>query len=122
LSGLHAWHHDKGQVEIDAVMFARRGGRRTLFVVEAKKGKRANSLAKHKLVYPALALSGHPAIRSFESDVDIVPVYLRAWSEGDQIHYQITECVCSGLQEGHTYISELSALRTRILSMSYNIS
>lgn len=49
--------HSKGQVEMDAVFVGRRAGRPHLFVVEAKSGTETRTLAKHKLVYPVLAVA-----------------------------------------------------------------
>lgn len=88
-------HHNGGQVEIDALIMARRNGERVLLVIEAKRGKRRD-LAKHKLGYPALA-----AELSLSIDVDrIVPVYLRAESAQRAIRYSIYEC--SELPPGET--------------------
>jgi len=50
------WTHDRGQVEMDALFVARRSGAEALFVVEAKSGRTFSNIAKHKLVYPCLAL------------------------------------------------------------------
>lgn len=80
-------HHNGGQVEIDALIMARRNGRRVLLVIEAKSG-RPRKLAKHKLAYPALA-----ARMSLSLDFDqIIPVYLRAQSIDDTIRYSLYEC------------------------------
>lgn len=48
--------HIRGQVEIDALFVGKRNGEEHLFVVEAKHSKHMESLAKHKLAYPVLAL------------------------------------------------------------------
>ena len=66
------WLHSKGQVEIDAAIIAKRRGEETLFVVEAKVGDDFDSLAKHKLLYPALALRG-----GVPEYMPLVPVYIR---------------------------------------------
>lgn len=80
-------HHNGGQVEIDALILARRQGERILLVIEAKSG-RLRELAKHKLGYPALA-----ADKSLSIDVDrVVPVYLRAQTVDEDIRYSIYEC------------------------------
>ena len=54
--------HDRGQVEIDAALIAKREGRPVVLVVEAKHGdasEKAQSLAKTKITYPLSAvLSG----------------------------------------------------------------
>ena len=81
------WDHDRGQVEIDALFTARRKGKETLFLVEAKTGNELSTLAKHKLVYPLLALCGH-----IPSYFDIVPVYLRVLHIGNSLHFLVCEC------------------------------
>jgi len=108
------WVHKNGQVEIDALYFARRRGKWTLFVIEAKKGP-SSSLPKHKLVYPTLAISTHPLVREFGEGVDIVPVYLKAWSDHAHILFRITECACEALRAGEGFISDLTPVQTRLL-------
>ena len=49
------YRHNRGQVEIDSLFIGRRRGEDVLFLLEAKQSDR--SLAKHKLVYPALAVA-----------------------------------------------------------------
>jgi len=79
--------HNSGQVEIDGLIMTRRGGKRTLLVIEAKRGQK-RKMAKHKLAYPALA-----ADQSLSIDVDhIIPVYVRAQSTDTAIQYSIYEC------------------------------
>lgn len=80
-------HHNGGQVEIDAVIIARRNGKRILLIIEAKRG-RPRELAKHKLGYPVL---GVKSSLSFNVD-QIVPVYLRAQSVDGGIRYSLYEC------------------------------
>jgi len=77
--------HD-GQVEIDTVVFGKVKGAYTLFVIEGKEGKPSNSstLAKHKLAYPVYALASQGNIPDY---INIVPAYVRAWVEGNRIHY-----------------------------------
>lgn len=85
------WQHNKGQVEIDAALLARRKGRWCLFVIEAKHGS-LSSLAKMKLAYSVAAVATK---RLLPPDVPIVPVYLRSWQDkGDRIHYAVAECIC----------------------------
>jgi hypothetical protein len=81
------WGHDRGQVEIDALFTARRRGKDTLFLVEAKNSKGLGTLAKHKLVYPMLALRGH--VPSF---FELVPVYLRIIHDNNLLHFLVCEC------------------------------
>jgi hypothetical protein len=79
--------HADGQVEIDAVFVAKRDGKECLFVVEAKHGRKFESLAKHKLLYPVLSL-----IPKIPSSMPIVPVYLRSIKKDDGIEFYIAEC------------------------------
>ena len=79
--------HSDGQVEIDAVFVAKRDGKECLFVVEAKHGRKFESLAKHKLLYPVLSL-----IHKIPSSMPIVPVYLRSIKKDDGIEFYIAEC------------------------------
>jgi hypothetical protein len=72
-----SWTHRQGQVEIDSLFFATRNGKQVVFAVEAKRSDAFDSLAKHKLVYPYLALRN-----SLPSSMQIVPVYLRAVRDG----------------------------------------
>ncbi|MEC2824664.1 hypothetical protein P9Z56_00135 [Bacillus cereus] len=79
--------HKNGQVEIDAMFVEKRNKVNTLFVIEAKVGNKHKSLAKHKLLYPVLAVA--PQI---PDSIPIVPVYLKAQYEKDGIHFHIVEC------------------------------
>ena len=79
--------HNRGQVEIDALFVGQRDGKKCLFVVEAKSSKGYGSLAKHKLLYPILAVQKH-----IQSTMDIVPVYLRAIKKAEYIEFNIAEC------------------------------
>ncbi len=78
--------HRRGQVEIDTLLAERRDGELALFVIEAKTGSRG-SLAKHKLMYPVLALAD-----AVPSDINIIPVYLRCRRTGDTITFDVAEC------------------------------
>ena len=78
--------HDKGQVEIDGLFVAHRNGKPTLFVIEGKSTSYA-SIAKHKLVYPVLALAS-----AVPSSLEIVPVYVHAYRQKDGVHFRIAEC------------------------------
>ena len=110
------WTHENGQVETDALYFARRRGKWTLFVIEAKQG-RPGSLPKHKLVYPALALSAHQRVKEFGKGVDIVPVYLKAWTSEEEIFFRVVECAYEGLRTGEGFISDLTPVQTRLLAI-----
>jgi hypothetical protein len=95
-----SWSHSKGQVEIDAAIIAKRRGEETLFVIEAKAGDDFDSLAKHKLVYPALALrSGVPQY------VPLVPVYIRVLRRTDGLHFYLAECELPAPAGGVTSLS-----------------
>lgn len=83
-----AFHHQNGQVEIDAVFLARRKGRLKLVVAEAKHGPPGPGLAKHKLAYPFYAL----LTRSLPEGAEILPVYVRSWQKDARIHFGICEC------------------------------
>lgn len=64
------YFHRQGQVEVDALFYGVRAGSPVLVVVESKRESGMRSLAKHKLVYPLLALS--PKV-----NIPIIPVYVR---------------------------------------------
>lgn len=81
------WRHQNGQVEIDALFVAERKGEPHLFVVEAKFSNSFDSLAKHKLAYPLLALA--TVVPSY---LPIVPVYLRVMPSPDGLHFCVCEC------------------------------
>jgi hypothetical protein len=96
------WAHTKGQVEIDAAITAKRCGEETLFVVEAKAGDDFDSLAKHKLLYPALALrSGVP------EHMPLVPVYIRVLRRMDGLHFYFAECELSTAADGIASVAGL---------------
>jgi len=81
------WKHNAGQVEIDSVFAGKRNGKKYLIIVEAKSGKYPDSLAKHKLMYPILAISAQ-----VPSDYEIMPVYIRAHETKESITFYISEC------------------------------
>ena len=84
--------HNDGQLGIDALVSARRGGERVLLVITARCGGRVR-LAKHAVGYPALAAE------TLSVDVDrVIPVYLRARPTDGGVRYSIYEC--SGLSAG----------------------
>ena len=89
--------HVHGQVEIDAAFLARRDGYTVLVVLEAKHGRGSEdkeTLAKTKLAYPASAICRSP---DPPAHIPIVPVYLRSFTEGEQIMFRVVECVWPGL-------------------------
>jgi hypothetical protein len=77
--------HRDGQIEIDALLVARSCGEETLFVIEAKH--RDVRLAKHKLVYPVLALA--PRV---PTDVRIVPVFLACEVGSTGVTFHAARC------------------------------
>lgn len=79
--------HNRGQVEIDALFLAPRNGKECLFLVEAKTGASRRSLAKHKLVYPYIALR-----KEISPDIPIIPVYLNAERTSSGYRFRIAEC------------------------------
>lgn len=101
------WQHNKGQVQIDALVVGRRAGKDTLLVVEAKKSKAFSSLAKHKLVYPVVAISAKLPV-----DLLIVPVYLRFICVKNAIHFHIAECELLQPKDAVIGVSELIIKRT----------
>jgi hypothetical protein len=82
-----AFSHNKGQVEIDSLFLAERTGSQTLFVVEAKSDDFHKSLAKHKLVYPVMAIANN-----VPQNIDIVPLYLKVLRSEHYFHFHILEC------------------------------
>ena len=104
------WTHEAGQVEVDAIWLARRGGRPTLFVIEAKHGPPGRllhapggGLAKHKLAYPYYFARAKNTAGLY----NIVPVYIRSWVErhSNRILFGVAEC---GFRAGgHESVSSL---------------
>jgi len=79
-----------GQLEIDSVFTGKVDSENMLFVMEAKEGAPKSSLAKHKFVYPAIALASNGEI---PKDYKIVPCYVRSWEnpQDNTIHYCIAK-------------------------------
>ncbi len=82
-----AWEHRQGQVEIDCIFVGNRNGCDALFLIEAKCSRSFDSLAKHKLVFPYLALRG-----TISPDMPIIPVYLRAIRKQGAWDFWVCEC------------------------------
>jgi len=112
------WLHEKGQVEIDAVFVARRAGREVMFVVEAKVSDKLDCLAKHKLVYPVLAIQPH-----VPASLPIVPVYLRVVRSSGLLNFYVTECCMSrvGSLEGFGSIGDTKWLQLSGFNGSANL-
>lgn len=93
------WSHSKGQVEIDSLFTAKRDGKETVFVVECKTGANHESLAKHKLLYPVLAIS-----TKVPPYMPIVPVYIRVITKPDGYHFYFCECKVPKHEKGQVPI------------------
>jgi hypothetical protein len=111
-----ALEHRKGQVEVDAVFMAKRHNSDCLFILEAKTGS-DNSLAKHKLVYPVLALSEY-----VPKDIPIVPVYLRARYSGQRIQYRIVECHFPDPRKKKVHLSDLQPRKASKINYQWQAS
>jgi hypothetical protein len=105
--------HRHGQVEIDAVFVGRRQGRPHLFILEAKSGSDTRTLAKHKLVYPALALGPY-----ISPEIPIVPVYVRIDTKGDQVLYHVVECRLPDPRGGPVCLEDLQPVHHRYLTLT----
>lgn len=103
--------HRKGQVEIDTLFAERRNGELTLFVLEAKTGSRA-SLAKHKLVYPVLAIA-----ENVPRAIELVPVYLRCRQTEGNITFGVAECQLPDPRDRVTGVNELEVSRSRVIEL-----
>jgi hypothetical protein len=97
------WGHNNGQVEIDSFFTGQRNGKPVAVIMEAKKSEGLDSLAKHKLLYPFLALN--PSLPSY---MDIILVYLRAIRQEDGFHFYIAECMP---KNGNVSIDSLSIIK-----------
>lgn len=96
------WIHNRGQIEIDAVFTGTRNGKECLFVVEAKAGDKLDSLAKHKLLYPILALK-----TKVPRYISIIPVYVRAVRRPEGMHFHIAECEYHGAFDEDVFLDRL---------------
>ena len=89
-------------MKIDAVVVGQRNKRNSVFCIEAKMGSPTKDLAKHKLLYAALAVA--PKV---PRDWDIVPVYIKVEKASERSVYHVCECVLPQLGSG-----ELLSLNT----------
>jgi len=96
--------HRNGQVEIDALFVGTRNGKEALFIVEAKSNKSDKSLAKHKLVYPILAIA-----KDLPKDMPIVPVYVKIVEGPEGLHYHVVECGFPDPRKERRSLNELTA-------------
>jgi len=97
------WEHRNGQVEVDAVLTAQRQGRPVALIVESKANRGLGSLAKHKLLYPYLALRN-----SIPEYMTVLLVYLRASREDDGFHFRIAQYEA---KKGDTSVAEIANRR-----------
>jgi len=104
--------HRKGQVEIDALFVGKRSGKECLFIVEAKAGVKMESLAKHKLYYPMLALQ--PSIPTY---MEVVPVYMRIIRKGDGVKFNIAECAMTKNNGQYGALDELGVKTVKRYSL-----
>ncbi|MFC3959495.1 DUF6997 domain-containing protein [Halovivax cerinus] len=103
--------HRRGQVEIDTLFAERRDGDLALFVIEAKTDGRS-SLAKHKLVYPLLAIA-----ESVPPEIELVPVYLRCRRADGRVRFSVAECSFPDPRERIGGVEELCRRRERVVEL-----
>lgn len=110
-------NHDKGQVEVDAILVGRRKDvnqdrvRDCVFVLETKSGPH-KSLAKHKLVYPILGLASR-----VPSDMAVIPVYMRAEQLDNSIRYDIWECQLPDPRKSSISLDQLRPINHKQFSL-----
>jgi len=103
------FHHNKGQVEIDAVFLEKRRGVQTLFLIEAKNGfgnTSPKTLSKHKLLYPILSIAD-----KVPAEISIVPIYVKVQKEKNGLLFNIAEMKCDDPRDGLISIDKLSTER-----------
>jgi hypothetical protein len=83
------WEHKQGQVEIDALFTAKKNGKPSVILVESKVSKKLDSLSKHKLLYPYLALKENIE----EKGLDIIMVYMRIIRKKQNMFFYIMEAL-----------------------------
>lgn len=110
------WRHDKGQVEIDALFVGQRNRQETLFVLEAKCSPQFSSLAKHKLVYPILALRDHLPPR-----MGICPVYMRVIKRRNDLIFYFAECKPLSRESPQQCINELQVAKCSAYSLEIDL-
>lgn len=84
------WLHNAGQVEIDGAFVAKRNGIETIFVVEAKVSSSFDSISKHKIAYPILAIETKLTNRT-----PVVGVYVRVLRRPSGLEFYVAECAFS---------------------------
>jgi hypothetical protein len=112
--------HDNGQVEIDSIFIEKRNGKESLFLIEAKssyKREAFNSLAKHKLVYPLLAI--YPKI---PKDLPIIPIYVKVKKIEDGVSFDLAECEFPNPRKELPTIDQLKVVRCARYFLPLNFS
>lgn len=99
--------HKGGQVQVDSLFIGQRQGQKILFVLEAKSRISDKSLAKHKLVYPLLALAGR-----VPAEMSITPVYLKARTTKAGLRFSVAECFFPDPRKRLAGINELRVIRS----------
>lgn len=98
--------HSNGQIQIDALFIGKRDGQECLFIIEAKIKSTERSLAKHKLVYPIMALANQ-----VPKDIAIVPVYMKIQKVSNGIVYHVVECSFPDPRNGVRSVDELQVMQ-----------
>jgi hypothetical protein len=98
------WEHRRGQIEIDSLFFAKKSGITQMFLIEAKHNISQATIAKHKLVYPALALRQELS----RSNIPVTPIYLKTAIRGRDLLIDITLC---DFPRSSNAVSDLTATR-----------
>ncbi len=99
-------------MEIDSIFVARRLGKKTLFIVEAKSGGYPSSLPKYKLAYPVLSVADR-----VPEDIEIVPVYMRVQESDNSFRFHVVECDFPDPRKGLVHVNELTAIASRIVEV-----
>ncbi len=107
----NTFSHRTGQIEIDTLFAERRSGELALFVIEAKAGS-PGSLAKHKLVYPMLALAN-----SVPHEIALVPTYVRCRQKSEAITFEVAECEFPDPRTSIPGVNELKVNRSRVIEL-----
>lgn len=109
--------HNNGQVQIDALFVGQKQKKQTLFVLEAKSNVQDRSLAKHKLIYPILAIANR-----VPPDMTITPVYMKVTKSSDGLHFLVAECTYPDPRATLGGIDELKAIRQSHLVLPLQVA
>lgn len=108
--------HMDGQVEIDSIFTGKRNGRDCIFIVEAKTSSNFDTLAKHKLYYPILALQD-----KISTDIEIIPIYLRIIKRDKYIEFNVAECKIPRVNGIFGALNELKNMKTHRVALRWNL-